>query len=252
MNLLLLRPSDFRFEPRRSGACLSGRVRVEGARARHLRQVLRVDVGQELHVGLVDGALGIGTVALRDGGCYELVVRLDASPPPALPVKLVLALPRPKVLGRVLRTVTALGVKDLVLLNAQRVERSYWDSHRLSGRTPRALPASLTEPIGAGLEQARDTIWPRLRVARYFRPFVEDTLPAWSRGTRRLLAHPGDHEPCPNAATVPTTVVVGPEGGWVDFEVELLQAQGFRAVSLGPRVLHVEAVLPWLLSRLSA
>ena len=45
---------------------------------------------------------------------------------------------------------------------------------------------------------------------------------------------------------------MGPEGGFVDYEVERLVELGFETVDLGPRILRVEPVIPMLVGRLFA
>ncbi|WP_178101944.1 16S rRNA (uracil(1498)-N(3))-methyltransferase, partial [Pseudomonas yangonensis] len=78
----------------------------------------------------------------------ELQVSLDQPPPAKLPLTLILALPRPKMLKRVLQTVSAMGVPRLVLVNSYRVEKSFW-------QTPFLDPEALREQLILGLEQAR-------------------------------------------------------------------------------------------------
>ena len=70
---------------------------------------------------------------------------------------LLLALPRPKMLKRVLQSVTSLGVKQLYLLNSYRVEKSYWGS-------PLLQADKLQEQLLLGLEQACDTILPQVHL----------------------------------------------------------------------------------------
>ncbi len=151
-----------------------------------------------------------------------------------------LALPRPPMLRRVLQAVTSLGVKRVVLLHTARVEKSFWQSHAVGAEEIRAQ-------LLLGLEQGRDTVLPVVEQERRFRPFVEDRLPDWAEG-RRLVAHPGG----PPAASTPdpVTLVIGPEGGLVPFELELLAAAGFEAVDLGPRILRVETAVPFAIGRL--
>ena len=86
---------------------------------------------------------------------------------------------------------------------------------------------------------------------RRFKPYVEDLLPDLLRGKRALLAHPGDYPACPRGPDGETLLVIGPEGGFIPYEVEKLQLAGCRTVSLGPRILRVENALTSLLGRLA-
>ena len=95
-----------------------------------------------------------------------------------------------------------------------------------------------------------DTRLPEVMLRPRFKPFVEDEVPALSSGSRALLAHPYARQPCPRRVQEPVTLAVGPEGGFIAYEVELLEAQGFEAVSLGARILRVEHAIPALLGRL--
>ena len=234
MNLILLFPDDF-VDP--------SRVRLAGRRLEHVLNVHRAKVGDELCVGLVNDRIGIGKVAALSEETLEMDVRFERMPPAALPVTLVLALPRPKVVRRVLRSASAMGVKKIVLLNAFRVEKSYWSSPLLG-----------EDEVGAqlvlGLEQARDTVLPEVFLRPLFKPFVEDELPALVKNSLPLLAHPPASAPCPRSVSGSVTLVVGPEGGFIPYEVEKLVATGFTAVHLGERILTVETAVPALLSRL--
>jgi RsmE family RNA methyltransferase len=235
MNLILLFPEDF---------VAPGRVRLQGRRLRHVREVHRAAVGDELCVGLEGGRIGRGRVLALDGDGLEMMVELETDPPPLLPVTLVLALPRPKMLKRILVTATSMGVKTIYLINSFRVEKSFWNSPLLSAE-------KLVEPLILGLEQARDTVLPQIYLHRLFKPFVEDELPAICAGTTALLAHPAGDAPCPRVPPGPVTLAIGPEGGFIPYEAEMLQGCGFSAVTLGERILRVETAVPVLLSRLA-
>jgi RsmE family RNA methyltransferase len=129
-------------------------------------------------------------------------------------------------------------------VNAYRVEKSYFDSKVLD-------PSYLEELLTLGLEQARDTKLPELLVRERFRPFVEDELDALFPSSVRLLPHPTAAAPVPTPPPDSrVTLAIGPEGGWIPFEVELLSRHGFLPVSLGPRILRVETVVPYVLGRL--
>jgi RsmE family RNA methyltransferase len=233
VNLILLFEDDFVDE---------GRVRLHGRRLAHVTSVHRAVVGSSLTVGVLGGRIGSGVVTRLDD-VLEIDVTLQSEPPEPLPVTLVLALPRPKVLNRVIAGATSLGVKRIYLINAWRVEKSYWKS-------PRLAEENLLLQRLLGLEQARDTALPSIEMRRLFRPFVEDELPAIVEGTRPLVPHPGAALECPRDVREPVTLAIGPEGGFIAAEVESLQRIGFTPVSLGPRILRVETAVSAVIGRL--
>lgn len=234
MNLILLETSDF---------VAPDHAVITGRRHRHITDVHRAVVGDRLKVGVLNGKIGTARVMAADAERIELEVTLEQAPPPALPLTLILALPRPKMLKRTIQHATALGVKNLYLINAYRVEKSYWQS-------PWLEQDKLREQCLLGLEQAVDTAMPTIELRKRFKPFVEDELPAIAVDSRKLVAHPVTDTPCPVNIRQQTTLAVGPEGGFIPYEVEKLQEQGFESVHLGPRILRVETALPVLLSRL--
>lgn len=235
MNLILLTDEDFD-----AGTSV---VRLHGRRLHHVRTVHRAQVGERLRVGVVDGAVGSGLITALGDDELTMAVTLDAAPPPPLPVTLLLALPRPKALKRLLQGVTAMGVKRIVLVNSWRVEKSFWDSPLLD-------PIALREQLLLGLEQGRDTTLPEVMLRRRFKPFVEDEVPALAQGTRPLVAHPVAAAACPYGLRERVTLAVGPEGGFIPYEIDLLRAHGFEPVSLGPRPLRLEQAVAALLGRL--
>jgi RsmE family RNA methyltransferase len=218
------------------------RIRVSDYRLQHLQSVIDAAEGDRFRVGEINGKMGSAELVRINRDEAVLAVTLDESPPPKIPVTLVLALPRPKMLRRILRMVAELGVPELHLVNSYRVEKSYW-------QTPVLDPQVVEDFFLQGLSQSRDTVLPRLHLQRRFKPFVEDSLPGLIGGQRALLAHPGDYPPCP-ANREPTLLVIGPEGGFIPYEVEKLEAAGCSTISLGPRILRVENAVAALLTRL--
>jgi len=219
------------------------RARLRGRRARHLLAVIGVERGARVRAGVVGGRLGTAEVVHVGGQEVELELDLCEQPPAPSPVTLVLALPRPKVLRRAVRAVTTLGIKRLFLVGAWRVEKSYWQSPLLEA-------ASLREDLVTGLEQACDTVLPCIELRKRFKPFVVDELAEIAAGTNALLAHPGAARVCPSALAGPTTLAVGPDAGFNDYEVGLLEAAGFLPVRLGSRLLNVETAVAALVGRM--
>ena len=236
MNLILLSPEEIQHDHL---ACLR-----DPRRLRHLNEVHRARVGDTLTLGVQGGGIGRGKLTLlTDQEARFTLDELATLPPPALPVHLVLALPRPRMLARSLEHVTALGVKEITLLHTRRVEKSYWQS-------PELAPEKIHNHLVLGLEQARDTRLPEVNLAKGFRPFVDNQLPKLLAKRRGLVAHPGMAKPCPTGLTDPTVLLIGPEGGFIPHEVERLLAAGCEGIHLGPRILRVETAVVALLARL--
>lgn len=213
-------------------------------RCQHILSVHQSQLGERIRAGQLNGNMGSGIITtLRSDLVVINGLTFDEPPPPALPLLLVLALPRPKMLKRVLQTVATLGVKKLVLTNSYRVEKSYW-------QTPLLSPEAIHEQLILGLEQARDTRLPEVTLEKRFKPFVEDLLPQLIANTQALVAHPYTNTACPAGITTSTSLAVGPEGGFIPWEIEQLEACGFAGVHLGKRIMRVETAVPFLLGRL--
>ncbi|AKH19928.1 16S rRNA (uracil(1498)-N(3))-methyltransferase [Sedimenticola thiotaurini] len=236
MNLLLLDQADL---------LESDVAIIRDHRLQHLLNVHRACPGDRLKAGLLNGEMGQAEILRLDGQQATLRLMLNETPPKPLPLILVLALPRPKMLRRCLGMVAELGIKQLYLINSYRVEKSYWQSPLLS-------PDEIHQALLRGLEQAKDTRLPQVQIRQRFKPFVEDELPGLVAGRAALVAHPytgGAGNP-PLPLSQPALVCVGPEGGFISYEVEKLQAAGCRPLALGERIYRVETVLPLLAGRL--
>ena len=234
MNLLLLEDSDFT-DPQH--------VRLTSRRLAHMQDIQQVSAGDTLRVGRINGLMGSGSVLELDSRSALLRIELSEAPPAKLPLTLLLAMPRPKMFRRILQHCATLGVPEIILLNSYRVEKSFW-------QTPFLQPEVIRENLLLGLEQARDTVLPTVRIEKRFKPFVEDQLPALINDQLALVAHPGDYPACPRGIDQPLTLAIGPEGGWIPYEVDKLIEAGMQPVQLGERILRVETAVTALLARL--
>lgn len=208
----------------------------------HLKTHVDVKVGDTLKVGIKNGKrylteiIEISEKMIRIKPIEEEVV------PPKLPVTLIVAMPRPKVLRRLIMDSVTLGVEKIILLHSYRVDKSYWQSPFLQ---------QLDQYVTLGLEQAGDTIAPKIEIYKRFKPFVEDILPSLILEERpAYVAHPYAEQAMPYAIEHPCTIVIGPEGGFIPYEIDLLQKNGCQAVSLGNRILRTETVISYVLGRL--
>ncbi len=224
-------------------------VTLSDNRCTHIRKVLRCQQGDTVKIGLLNGLIGKGEIIHLSKERVSLKVNLHRQPLPKPKTDLILALPRPIMLKRVLSQAAQMGVGKIHLINANRVEKSFFSASILQEK-------SLNNFLKLGLEQAADTRLPELTIHRRFRPFIEDFLPEnmTPKTTLGLVAHPTAAKTLVEAVKHPqdkqVMLAIGPEGGWVDFEIEKFQEQGFHPFTLGPRILRVDTAVPALLSQL--
>lgn len=236
MNLLLIEP----------GELAAGQLILTGRRAEHLRKVLKVAPGDTVRVGQVDGPIGTGRVLAVEGDAVRLAVELSHQLGCELHVELILALPRPIMLQRILKQATVLGVRRFHLIRSRRVEKSFFHS-------PVLEPEKIRTLLLEGMEQAMDTWLPEVRIHHQFKPFVEDVLPTLLG--QGLIADPGG---AGSLAGMPVSgepgqrllLAVGPEGGWSDYELHCFAERGFYGFTMGNRILHVDTAVVSLLAQL--
>lgn len=236
MNLILIEPGEIH----------AGEVRLADRRAGHILQVIRPALGDALRVGLVSGPRGTATVASLGEHEVLLEVALAGPGPERPPVDLCLAVPRPKALGRILQLVGAAGVGRLCLVNAWRVEKSFFQSPALSS-------GALRRQLLRGCEQGGTTWVPEVTVYERFRRWLDEDASRWP--TLRLAAHPQAarllESVVPPGTARRVLVAVGPEGGWIARELETFPRFGFSVVRLGEAVLRTEHAVAALLAQLA-
>ncbi len=231
---------------------VDGKIYLKDHRAKHIIKVLGSRVGEQVRFGIIDGMLGNATILSLEPR-YPFIVELEVElhlPKKSYPyIDLLLAFPRPIMLKRILSQAAALGVGSIFVINANRVEKSFWDAGLVD-------PVITREHLVHGLEQAVDTRLPRVEFHRYFRKFVEGILPEMAADySHLLLAHPDSRKGLKERIMrKPKRVLlaVGPEGGWVDFEVEKFNNCGFSSFTIGERILKVDTAVVALHGQISA
>ncbi|WP_234856605.1 16S rRNA (uracil(1498)-N(3))-methyltransferase [Acinetobacter junii] len=209
---------------------------------KHLNQHLQLKAGDTLKVGVRDGQRYLTEVQSITAQQIMLRPIQAENVPNKVPVHLILALPRPKVLRRIIMDAVTLGVERISLIHSYRVDKSYWQSPFLQ---------QLDDYVTLGLEQAGDTIVPEIQLNKRFKPFVEDVLPTLISEQRpAYVAHPYAEQSMPHAIAHGCNLIVGPEGGFIPYEIELLKKNGCQAMSLGNRILRTETAVSNILGRL--
>lgn len=239
MNIILIDPVE---------VSATNTVTLHDRRLGHIRKVLRSKAGDTVRIGLINGMMGVGVITELGRDRAILKIKADTPPPAKKAIDLVLALPRPIMLKRILAQAASFGVARIFLINANRVEKSFFNATLLAAN-------NLADCLRQGLEQGVDTILPELSVHPRFRPFVEDILPPIATACPvRLVAHPDTdlhlHQAAPGMAGKRSLLAIGPEGGWVDFEIERFREQGLTPFTLGPRILRMDTAVPALLAQI--
>ena len=231
-----------------------GTAAFGGERAEHVLRVLHGEVGQILKTGEIGGLIGTGEIVEiaqgAAGGEVQIKVKVSHETESLKPwIDLVLAPPRPRVLKRLLPQLSALGVGRIVLVGAKKVEKDFWGATLLKEEIYRPL-------VVDGLMQSGTSIPSEMISRRNFRKFLSDELDAMFPDSRRIVAHPYVQK---DSARAPggeengnrrILLAIGPEGGWTEDEVELLEAKGFSRYSLGARILRTDTATVALIARL--
>lgn len=207
----------------------------------HIRDILKLDIGSSLCIGEINGLLGRGIITELNSSKIKLRVQLKDKPPEKLPCSIIIALPRPQQLKRILVHLSSLGIKEIHLLQTQRVEKNYWQSPSLK---------EMDKYLIEGLEQAKDTLLPQLYQHHSFKHFIEKDIANVCQGKEIWLAHPGKYPATKIQEEKQHVLIVGPEGGFVPEELDRFQEHGAQIVSLGSRILKVETAIPVLLAKL--
>ena len=233
---------------------VDGVATFDDVRAEHVLNVLHGEVGQVLKTGEVDGKIGTGVIAAieqsEQSNNPKVSVRCDHTEPSRRPwVDLILAPPRPRVMKRLLPQLATLGVGRIVLVGAKKVEKDFWGATLLKEENYRPL-------LVDGLMQAGTSILPTLETRRNFRKFVKEELDVRFPASTRIVAHPYGAASCQTIEQSEQSnnqtllLAIGPEGGWTDDEVALLEEHGFARYSLGSRILRTDTATIALLAQL--
>ena len=215
---------------------------LEGTEARHAGVVQRRRAGERVDVA--DGAglrLECRITAVEPGRVGLEVLHVRREEPPAVPVRLVQALAKGDRDELAIEAATEVGVDGVIPWQAQR-SVVVWRGDRAAKSR-----AKWCATVRQATKQSRRAHEPTVADAVDTRGLVALVRAAVADGGCALVLHEEAQTPL-YSVELPTRgeilLVVGPEGGIDEGEVEALEAAGARTVRLGPHVLRTSTAGP--------
>jgi 16S rRNA (uracil1498-N3)-methyltransferase len=216
---------------------------LTGATAEHLIRVLRAQPGMKADVVAGGRVFRAEVVAIENGAeendevRFNLLAELEAEL--ALPITLVMSIYKFDRMEWAIEKLTELGVAEIAPVIARRSEKHLaqaatkraerWRriAHEASQQARRSDVPIVHDPVALGERVRRESAAMRIVLAEQersttLRSALEKAISVAGSGTPAL------------------EIAIGPEGGWAPEEESLYDVSGWKAVSLGPRILRAE------------
>jgi len=220
-------------------------VDIDSDQARYLHQVMRLQVGNEITVfnGRGGEYLAKLTVLSKSSGQCVLQTKTDISRELPIRVHVIQAANRSEKIEIVLQKATELGATSFQIVNSERATLN------LAGNKKEKRLLRWQKIVVEAAEQSERTALPQVvwldkisqiqAVGKCFILHPRDAM-LWQDVRNQIMD-------CEDV-----TLAVGPEGGWTNKELEILQKQGFSPLTFGARIMRTETAAPALLAAIQA
>lgn len=198
-----------------------GEIQLDGDEARHGLTVLRLRAGDEVRLADGAGRAGRATVVAIEG--RRLRLNLDAvetlTPDPARHLTVAMAVPKGDRFADAVRALTEIGVGRIVPLACERGER-----HPDLARAQRVAAEAV--------KQCQRSHFPDIVEMR--------EIPTLAGAGSVLIVLDRQGSAAAPGQPRPTTLVIGPEGGFTDQEKGVMRDLGAASVRLAGPILRIE------------
>ena len=209
----------------------------------HVLRVMRAKTGEEIEI-VNEGTVYIGKIVKTRPLVVEIVEKTDENHELNVDLVLVMSILKGEKLDLVLQKATEIGAKEIILVRSERSIgkiRSYEVEHKLKRFQKIAKEAS---------EQSKRSIIPSITKVIDFKQI------ALLSGDYMFMGATNEEQTAADFVKIIKTikaksriyVLVGPEGGFSEREVDFAKRCGFLPVSLGRRILRAETASISLLS----
>ncbi|MDX8380966.1 MAG: 16S rRNA (uracil(1498)-N(3))-methyltransferase [Ghiorsea sp.] len=220
-------------------------VDIDSEQARYLYQVMRLQVGNEITVfnGLGGEYLAKLTVLAKNSGQCVLQTKTDISRELPIRVHIIQAANRSEKIETVLQKATELGATSFQIVNSERATLN------LAGNKKEKRLLRWQKIVIEAAEQSERTALPQVAWL--------DKISQIQAVGKCFILHPRDAMLWQDVRNQimdceDVTLAVGPEGGWTNKELEILQQQGFSPLTFGARIMRTETAAPALLAAIQA
>lgn len=208
-------------------------VALEKTGAQHLIKVLRYKEGDTLNIFDGYGSSFEATVASANQKSTTIVVgqRINEQPESPLRIHICLALSKGERMDYAIQKAVEAGVSEISPMMAKH------SVVRLDDKRKESRLSHWQGIIRHACEQSGRNIIPRIN------PVIDlPDLLTKVTGDRKLILDPVSNNTLGSIKTRPASVVllIGPEGGFAEDEINTAEKKGYEAIRLGPRVFRAE------------
>lgn len=211
-----------------------GELPLEPAQAHHLRDVLRLDVGDEVEAFDDAGWTAVARVALTAGGVVLHAETVREPQAPLLDWTIASAVPKGNRADWMIEKLSELGTPRFVPLAAQR-SVVLPEGAGKRGRWQRLAEESAKQSRRSGVMRIDD-----LTDARAYAQQVRSDGWYLSTAPTARPAHVAIRQFIEQSRPPQLNLLIGPEGGWTDAEIAAFDAAGLTGVHLGATILRIE------------
>lgn len=209
---------------------VDGRVTLSPEETRHLRDVLRLRIGDRVNVfdGTGHEFEGVIESVSKNASVLNIERRLDAvAAESSLELTLAAAMLKSDKFDLVVQKAVELGISRLIPLETAR-----------SDARPRDVAKKAERWRKIALEAAKQC--GRAKLMQIDEPINFAEFVGVVDGDVFFFTERGGNEFPSELASKKITAFVGPEGGWDDSEIELVRSRGFGLITFGGRTLRAE------------
>lgn len=250
MNIIILFPNEF------TDSDMTIAEIKDARRINHIKSTLKkINPGDKLKCGILNSTIGTGIVLDYRDNTLSIQYSPNCNAPQKISFDIAVAFQRPKTTKKIIQFGTSLGIQSFHFFRSWKVDKSYLYS-------PVVSKEGFHNEALLGLEQSGDTTMPVFFRHELFRPFAEDYVKKLSNSNfLKITAHPqginisnftNSISQNENLNKKKIFLILGPEGGFTPFEIELLEKCGCHSISFGSRILRTETVLPFIIGKLQS